>query len=1028
MLCLGISVPGRNSGHVLELGVALALVGHFLLSSPCFAQDVVYAFDIPSEPLSKALHDYAAVSRRQIIFLDADVAGKIAPPLKGDYPPDQALNILLAGAGLIVDRSSSAGIMVRARQKTARADQRERIDLPGESVTVTGTRVMRAGFETPAPTMVTTIDDMARSGNSNLADTLNSLPSMNGGLGASIASASGNYIGQTYASLRGLGEARTLTLVDGQRFTPTSIYDGVSIGIIPQALVQRVEVVTGGASAQWGSDAIAGVVNLILDHDVEGIRGSLQGGATDHGDYQNYLVSLVAGHHFAGGKAYFEISGEAGDNSGVPAMSRDWLRAGWQTITNPDVTAATATPAHQQTLTLANVRTANAAYGGVITSGPLIGTQFGPGGVPSIFNYGTHVSGATMTGGDGVLRDSLAKLAAPIRRQAGYGLLSYDIAPGLQAYVEAFYGHTLTVAPLTLPGSAPDTAINIAIDNAFLPSSIVTAMKADGITSFTMGRWSSDYAMNVIHYDVETLRVGGGVKGRFGAEWHWGVNYHYGGTGNPIETINNRNTAHYNLAVDAVTDPTTGAAVCRSTLTDPGNGCVPLNLFGPNAPSRQALDYVMGTSLKTYDVRQADASATLNGTPFSTWAGPVSFATGVEYRHESINVAADPIAEAGGWGVSSQVPFHGGIVVWEGFGELVAPLAKGESWAKEIDLDVALRETGYSTSGAITTWKAGLSYSIDDSIRLRAARSHDFRAPRLTDLYQGGSSANATVIDRFTNTSAYVYAPSTGNPALKPETADTTTIGFVLTPAFLPDFAASVDYWDIQMKGLITGNTTQQVVDNCYHYNIGCGLITRVDGVITKVISTETNLQAGRINGLDLEAEYRIADGVFGWNAGLGDFSLHFMGTWLGLETITQLGTAAPMEYAGRLVYAITPSGFSGGPRWRFTLRAAWDDGPYDVSVTGRYAGGGDIYAAADQTPSYNNLLKTSSRFYTDFNIQYRLQNTSLGMPVLFFGVRNLFDLDPPITGGTNLGAPPTDVGVYDVIGRQYMMGLRFSD
>lgn len=1009
-------------------GSALALAGHCVLSSPSFAQDSSSAFDIPSEPLAKALHDYAAAARQQIIFLDGDVAGKTAPPLKGNYPPDRALDILLAGTGLAVDRSSSAGIMVRARTKTARANRDdETIGLPGESVTVTGTRVMRAGFETPAPTLILSIDDMARSGNSNLADTLNDLPEINGGLGASVASASGNYIGQTYASLRGLGESRTLTLVDGQRFTPTSIYDGVSISIIPQALVQRVEVVTGGASAQWGSDAIAGVVNFILDHDVEGIRGSLQGGTTDRGDYQNYLVSFAAGHRFANGRAYVELSGEAGDNNGVPAMSRDWLRVGWQTITNPGVTAATATPSNPQTLTLPNVRTANASYGGVITSGPLMGTQFGPGGVPTIFNYGSYLSGSTMIGGDGVLRDDMAKIAAPIKRQAGYGLFSYDMTPRLEVYAEVFYGHTLTVAPLTLPGSAPDTAINISIDNAFLPASIVAAMKTDGISGFTMGRWSSDYAMNIIHYDVETLRASGGFKGSFGAGWSWDINYYYGGTNNPIKTLNNRNTAHYNLAIDAVTDPATGAAVCRSALADPGNGCVPLDLFGPNAPSRSALNYVMGTSWKDYDVRQANAAATLNGTPFSTWAGPVSFATGVEYRHENINVTADPVAEAGNWGVSSQVPFLGGVTVWEGFGEFVAPLAKGESWAKEINLDIAIRETGYSTSGTITTWKAGLSYAVNDSIRLRADRSHDFRAPRLTDLYQGGSSANSTVIDRLTNTSVYVYTPSAGNPALRPETADTTTAGFILTPDFLPDFMASVDFWDIQLKGLITGNTSQEIVDNCYHYDIGCDLITRVNGVITKVVSTETNLQSGRANGLDLEAEYRIPDGEFGWNDGLGDVSLHFTGAWLGLMTITQLGAAAPMNYAGRLVYGTTPSGFSGGPRWRFTLRAAWDDGPYDFSVTGRYVGGGDNYTAPDMTDSYNNLLKASNRLYTDLDVQYRLKDKALGSPAFFLGVRNLFDLAPPITGGTNLGAPPTDVDAYDVIGRQYMAGIRFS-
>ncbi len=1021
-------MPGKNRRRVRmrgsALALALALAWHCMVSGPSFAQaSSSDAFDIPAEPLSKALHDYAAASGRQIIFLDADVAGRTAPALKGEYPADRALDLLLAGTGLIVDRSSGAGIMVRAPVKKVRAGLEERpVNLPGESVTVTGTRVMRAGFETPTPTTVLSIDDMARSGNANLYDTLADLPEVGGGLSPATSPASGNYIGNTNVALRGLGAARTLVLVDGARATPSSIYGTVSISLIPQALVKRVELVTGGASAQWGSDAIAGVVNFILDHDLDGIRGSVQGGASDYGDARNYLVSFAAGRHFAGGKAYLEISGEAGDNSGVPAMSRGWLRAGWQTIANPGATAASAS--NPRYLIVPDVRTANAAYGGVITSGPLKGIQFGPGGVPAIFNYGADASAATMTGGDGVLRDSMIRIAAPLSRQVGYGLFSYDLTPGLQAYIQASYGHTLTVTPLTLPGSGPDTTINIQADNAFLPAAIKAAMAANRITSFTMGRWSSDYAMNIIHYDVETLRVGGGFKGRFGNGWAWDVNYYYGGTNNPIKTYNNQNTARYDLAVDAVIDPATGAAVCRSTLQDPGNGCVPLDLFGPGAPSQAAVKYVMGTSLKTYDVRQANAAATLNGAPFSIWAGPVSLATGVEFRHESVNVTADPVAASGGWGVSSQVPFHGGIVVWEGFGELVAPLVKGESWAQEIDLDAALRETGYSTSGNITTWKAGLSWAVNGSLRLRADRSRDYRAPALTSLYQGGSSANTTVIDRFTGQSVYIYMPQTGNPGLRPETADTTTAGLVLTPAVLPGLAASIDYYDIQAKALIVAIGAQEIIDNCYYQGAGCLLLTRnAGGVLTEVPASYANLQSARTNGIDLEAEYRIP-GARLWGEGLGDLAFHFVGNYLGLMSYSQPGTAVT-RLANRLSYTAVTDGLSGGPRWRFSLRASWDGGPYGVSVTGRYAGGGRI-VGTQYTASDYSVLKAGNRFYTDFNLQYRLGEDVPGAPAFFLGVRNLFNLDPPITGGTSVGQAPTDSTVYDVIGRQFMAGIRF--
>ncbi|HVV27089.1 MAG TPA: TonB-dependent receptor [Rhizomicrobium sp.] len=895
-----------------------------------------------------------------------------------------------------------------------------------ESVTVTGSRVQRPGFESPTPTMVLSAGDIARSGNSNIADTLNDLPAVMGSGTVESSTAGSNYIGQNVLALRGLGAQRTLTLVDGQRFTPTSYWGVTSINVIPQAEVERVEVVTGGASAQWGSDAISGVVNIILNHDLEGIKGSIQGGTTDYGDYANYRISVAAGHTFAGGKAHVEIAGEAADNNGVGPLSRDWLREGWSTIPNPNSQKTAAQPAN---LVVPNVRTSAAAPGGVITSGPLKGIQFGPGGVPMPFNYGTDVGSKLMVGGDGVLNDTIAAVASPVSRQAGYARFSYDILPNLQAYVQANLGHSLTNTPLTLSASTYDT-ITIKNDNAFLPAAIKTAMAANRITSFTLGRWSQDYAMNVIHQDVETLQLSGGLKGSFGNGWTWDAYYGYGGTNNPIKVFNNRNLANYALAIDSVINPATGAAVCRSTLTNPGNGCAPLNPFGPGSVSQSAIDYISGTSLKTYDERRAMAALTVNGTPFSTWAGPVSLAAGVEYRHDGGKVTADPISVASGWGVSSQIPWSGADTVTEGFAEFVVPLAHDEWWANDVTVDLAVRETGYSLTGVITTWKAGVDYAINGDIRLRANRSRDYRAPDLDTLYQAGSSGHGNITDPSTNPPTVypsVYTPNTGNLALKPETSDTTTVGFVATPGFLPNFELSVDYWDIQMANAIVSVSAQNAVNYCYNFGISCDLITRdASGAITQVEATHDNAQSARRSGIDIEAEYRVPDGQFGWNEGWGDLAFHYTGTWLALDN-SSLPGAATVREAGDV--GSTASGglsFSGGPRWRFNLSAIWDRGPFEASVTGRYVGGGDLFGANATAANYN-ILKASNRFYTDVNFQYRLGDDVPGSPVFFLGVRNLLNLDPPTDGETSLGTVPTVSTLYDAIGRQYLGGIRFS-
>ncbi len=1018
---------------------------------PAIAADQTYNFDIPVESLGQALVDFSRTSSREIFFSEDETAGKPTAGLHGQYTIADALQALLAGTNLAVDVNPAGVVLVGGShfEKLGNCtmwnfSREHRLLLTSvsatalslcsslasgqetESVTVTGSRVIRSGFESPAPITVLSGEDIARSGNANLVDTLNDLPALAGSGSPQQSAASGNYVGQAFVSLRGLGAQRTLLLVDGQRFTPTNYFGATSLNVIPQAAVQRVEVVTGGASAQWGSDAIAGVVNIILDHDIEGIKGSLQGGTTDFGDYANYRLSLAAGHTFAGGRAHVEIAGEVAGNNGVAPLSRDWLRAGYSTIPNPN---SQKTPANPASLILPNVRLSAASYGGVINSGPLKGIQFGPGGVPIPFTYGTNVSASYMVGGDGVPVDAMAKVAPPVRREAYYGRFSYDITPDLQAYVSADFGHSLTKAPLTLAASSYDT-YTIKNDNAFLPASIKTAMAANKITTFSMGRWSSDYAMNTIHFDVETLQVSGGLKGDLGDGWTWDAHYAYGGTNNPIKTLNNRNKANYALAVDTVIDPKTGAAACRSTLNNPLNGCVPLNPFGPGSVSQSAINYINGTSLKTFDMRRATGAATLNGTPFSTWAGPVSFATGVEYRHDSVNVTSDPIAAASGWSVISQIPFAGATTVIEGFGEFVIPLARDEWWAKDITVDLAARETGYSLTGVITTWKAGIDYAINDDIRLRADRSRDYRQPDLNSLYQGGSSANGKITDTSTNPPTVypsVYTPGTGNPNLKPETSDTTTIGFVATPDFLPNFQMSVDYYDIQASNLLVAISAQNVVTYCNDYGISCNLITRdASGAITQVNATRGNAQSARRSGVDIEALYKIPDGKFGWNDGLGDFTLHYTGNWLALDSSSLPGAKA-VRTANEVGSTATAGlSFGGGPRWRFNVSAIWDQGPYEASVTGRYVGGGNLFSDTTTYASYN-ILKASNRFYTDLNLQYRLKNEAIGSPVFFFGVRDLFNLTPPTDGETSLGDVPTIVSLYDAIGRQYMAGVKFN-
>ena len=884
-----------------------------------------------------------------------------------------------------------------------------------DTIVVTGSRIARSGFNAPTPTTVLGADDLAASAATNLADLVNTLPAVKATLTPASASNNSNYSGN-FIDLRGIGPARTLVLVDRKRFVPTSIYGLVDVNVIPQALIGQVEVVTGGASAAWGSDAVAGVVNFQLDRKLEGFKATVQGETSEHSDHQGFLISGAYGTSFGGGRGKFLAAVEFSDNNGVARQdSRDWGAKGYRLITNPAYTPTNDEPLR---LIAADVRTSNASYGGLITSGPLKGIQFAPGGVPIPFNYGTAVTATTMIGGDGVRANANAVLEMPLKRRSAYGHLAYDVTDSVTAYVEASYAKSASNYVLALPAVNIDT-ITIRRDNAFLPEAIRTKMFDNAIETFSMGRYSSDYALAYGELSTETSRFVGGLKGSLGGGWTWDAYYTHGKTIVDIVVKNNRMTAKYNLAVDAVVNPDTGAVVCRSTLSNPGNGCVPVNLFGAGSVSPQAVGYMMGTSKRSWHLTQDVAALTVQGEPFAIWAGPVSFAGGFEYRRDTADVTADALSAASGFGVGAQIPWKGKVNVREGFAELIVPLAKDASWADALDLNLAARYTDYSTSGGVTTWKAGVTYDVDSNLRFRATRSRDIRAPAMAELFQGASQVNSGVIDPQTGQTVSVRSPVLGNPDLKAEVSDTLTAGVVYRPPFASGLRLSLDYYNIKIDGAITSLTAQAIVDRCAAGEaLACGAITRVNGQITNVNVLPLNLQSLQVRGVDLELDYRFAlDSLF---SGVGgDFGVRALVTYT--DSFKLVDGDVTRELAGSTGQPVI-QGLGGAPHWRVNARATYSNDPFTFSVTGRYTGGGtisDLYTAKDI-----NILSRSGRLYFDLSAQYDILKSGDRKLQLFAGVENLFDKDPPIVGG-GFNTSATVRSLYDQIGRVFTGGVR---
>ncbi len=892
---------------------------------------------------------------------------------------------------------------------------------PTQEVIITGTQISRAGFVSPTPITSVTASDITKVGSVNIADALNQIPALKPSVTPSSVGNLSKLAGGNYLDLRGLGYLRTLTLVDGKRYVPSSPEGVINTNMLPQSIIASVDVVTGGASAAYGSDAVSGVVNFKIDNKLEGFKGSVQGGMTDYHDNKNYLVSVAYGSFFGGGRGHILLGAEYAQNDGVTDASKRAYLGNKGLIANPANPNFGGTDPNAPYYVKANdIRAAYASEGGLIDSGVLRGTKFDPGGGTSAFVYGANLTDDnTMDGGDGDPLASTYVLVTPTKRYSGYAGATYDVSDSITAYASFNYAHS-QFNERSIPS---DDTFTIQADNAYLPASVASALAAAGETSFDLGRGSEDYGVGRIIQHDYTWQAVAGIKGSLGGSWTFDASYDYGKSRELTLFTGDVIKANRLLAIDAVKAPD-GSIVCRSTLTNPGNGCVPLDLFGEGAPSQAAINYITGTSVRDWQQKQQVGDITIRGEPFSLWAGPISIAVGGEWRRFDVDATSDPISAAPNvslFRVGNVKPYSAEEEVKEGFGEIDIPLAKDESWAKNIDVDLAGRVTDYKTSGTVETWKAGVNYAVNDSIRFRATRSRDIRAPNINELFAAGQTLIGGVNDikapAGTSSNYSVSQTTGGNPFLKPEKADTFTGGVVFTPTFVPRLSLSVDYYDIKVKGAIATLGAQTLVDRCNNGDAAsCLLVTRgSDGKISGILLAPINFQQLVMNGIDFEASYRIPldNGA--------SIDLHGLAGYI--HKLNQVGQdGAVVEFAGNTDQPAL-DGPGGTPHWKMNGTVTYGTDAYKVTVTERYVGGGVI---TRDTIDDGILLAdnhVSGRAYTDLYGEVTLAKTARGKVVLFGVVQNLFDRHPPFTGYEFQTARQ----LYDVIGRDYTAGIRFQ-
>lgn len=931
--------------------------------------------------------------------------------------------VLRSGASLFALGLACALTMTsQARAQSASSEDATSV----AEVVVTGSRIVRDGYTAPTPTTVLGAEEIERSARVNIADQVNELPALAGSYRGNTNNISGGLLGINVLNLRNLGLTRTLVLLDGQRM-PTSTTSGVvDVNTIPGSLIERVDVVTGGASAAWGSDAVAGVVNFVLDKDFTGFKLDLAGGITTYGDAPNAKGSVTWGRPFAAGRGHVLLSAEAAYSDNIDRLPRDWYRGSNQ-IFNP---AYTATNGQPQIIVRENVGYTTAAPGSIVTTGPLRGLYFGPGGTPQQLNYGSIVSDPYMVGGDWRTTDFASNtedLTPTSSRQSAFGRISYDVADNLNIFAQFSYSRSnvehMGVTEYRFGG------LTIQRDNAFLPASVVSQMQSLNLTSLPIGTLNEGLGRIPFESTRELYRYAIGANGHFNAfntEWSWDA-FLNRNVSDIFQTTTTSITANYMRAIDAVVGPN-GTIVCRSSLTDPNNGCAPLNILGTGVASPAGVNYVLGTPTLNNRFVQDEFAAQVNGEPFSVPAGPVSISAGIEHRREKSSGEADPLSLVNSYFVGNFKPIFGSYNVTEGFLETVVPLAADLPWAQALDLNAAIRVTDYSTSGVVTTWKVGATWTPIDDLMFRATRSRDIRAGNLSDLFQPGATRTITVNDPAQNDRSYTIVTSTvGNTSIDPEKADSFNIGVVMRPRFLPGLTGAIDYWDVEVEDAIASLSAPNLLNLCY---VGgnsdvCQYIHRnAGGDITQITLMPINLASQTARGVDLEASYTLPLYTISESLGDGRLTFRAMATRY-LENTTVSGVVGSIP---------TSSLGSGTPEWRYRFDATYANGPFSGTLSARGISDGVLSAQYIECTTGCPVSTTNNRTIDNNHVEGALYfDTSFSYKAtenveLFLVVDNILNTPPEqVANGTGVSGAQMGVSgtYYDLIGRSFRTGIR---
>jgi iron complex outermembrane receptor protein len=1006
-----------------------------------------------------------------------------------------------------------------------------------EEIIVTGSRLSTGSvLEAAQPVQVLSSEVIAAQGTVAIADVLDTLPALLSS--TSSAQANGN---QATLNLRSLGANRTLVLVNGRRHVPgVPGSAAVDISSIPSSLIERVDVLTGGASAVYGSDAVSGVVNFILKDDFEGQEYTVQAGLSGEGDGEEFLASALFGRNFDNDRGNITVALEGYDRSAVFYGDRPFTAGNFlaDDYPNPDLFFQQGDPlppgqrALGRTILVGNnprfagtdpalVARARAARARAFINRPtfdvssvsgLIGFDTDGSGfsAPARFlstfqdvdrdgvndcsesragreGYGCYVvdpvtgqvrpfvdgiyaGSINQSGGDGAPQTFDGQSLVPDESQISANVfLNYEVSPAFEAYAELKAVHT--EATSYNPYNTFDDSIPISLDNPFIPAEIRRIINAEiaadpsiaGVAKVLLGRDNIDLFDPAITDERQTYRAVFGARGDLGWNLSYDISLNYGRTEGESASAT-RLEDRYFAAIDAVTAPN-GQIVCRSTLNptarprkgqlgpNPGglidfntftpganSPCRPLNLFGLNRASREALDFIGYTAVDNFTIEQTVITGVLSGDSaeiFELPGGPVGFVIGGEYRKEESVFDGDDFVNQGfNFESRTVADVSGEFDVQEIFAEIRAPLLADLPFAHELTATGAVRAGEYSTIGSTTTWKYDLVWAPIPDIRFRGGQALTVRAPNIAELFSPITTFNARPIDPcdennirlgpnptqrlancradgipagFTDPLTSQFAGRTGgNPNLTEEESDSFTYGVVLQPRFVPGLSITVDYYNVEISNAIATVTAQDIVDSCYDgpnlQSVFCGQFTRNRNPASPTFLGFNSITTSQLNFAGLEAS-----GI--------DFNVSYEFDWadLGRPSWGNVGLSVGgthVEDRNNFPFATDPNRPNpvelelNNPELSLNAGVRWNIGDFTINTNHQYLGEQGLPAVEIENAQNFTVAFADETWIHDASVRWDLSDQHS----VTFGVNNLTNEEPFIA---SVATPVSAIGRY---------------